>query len=366
MGNPSILVLTPDFPPERGGIQVLLHRVVSSWRQLDPCVVAFASEGAAAFDAEQPFAVERVGAARATHRMRLGALNVRALQLGLRRRPSCILSGHIVTSPAAWILSRTLRVPFVQYLYGRELVVRPRLTSFAARRAARTIVISRFTRDLALSCGAKADKLRLIHPGVDLAPACDENRLTRRDIVVVGRLDERYKGHDVLLRALPLVRANVPDARLVVVGDGILRETYASLAASLGVADAVVFAGSVDDAGRDRALTEASVFAMPSRKLTGGAAEGFGIVFLEAGARSLPVVAGAVGGTLDAVIDGETGLLVDPADHIAVADAVTRLLEEPELAQRLGGNGARRAQGFAWPRIGEAVEDVVLELLEAR
>jgi phosphatidylinositol alpha-1,6-mannosyltransferase len=258
-----------------------------------------------------------------------------------------------------------LRIPFVQYLYGRELVVRPNLTSFAIGRAARSISISRFTTEIAEACGATLDRVELIHPGVDLA-AASPNGHKRHDVVVVGRLDERYKGHDVLIRALPLVRAKVPDARLVVVGDGALRKTYESFASSCGIEDAVVFSGSVSDAERDAILSSASVFSMPSRKLTAGAAEGFGIVYLEAGARSLPVVAGAVGGTLDAVVDGETGLLVDPADHIAVADALIRLLTRPEEARRLGANGADRAQQFAWPRVSAAVEDVLLELAGSR
>ena len=84
---------------------------------------------------------------------------------------------------------------------------------------------------------------------------------------------------------------------------------------------------------------------MPSRLPAGGfAGEGFGIVYLEAGAYGKPVVAGNVGGAVDAVLDGETGLLVDPTDALEVADAITRLLLDEQLATRLGGAGADRAR----------------------
>ena len=91
----------------------------------------------------------------------------------------------------------------------------------------------------------------------------------------------------------------------------------------------------------------------------GFAGEGFGIVYLEADAYGKPVVAGNVGGALDSVVDGETGLLVDPSDHVAVAEALTRLLLDRDLAAQLGGAGARRAQEFAWPLICERVGDVL-------
>jgi glycosyltransferase involved in cell wall biosynthesis len=94
------------------------------------------------------------------------------------------------------------------------------------------------------------------------------------------------------------------------------------------------------------------------------AGEGFGIVYLEAGVYGKPVVAGNVAGALDAVADGESGLLVNPTDSPAVASAIARLLHDRDLARRLGEAGARRAQGFAWPLIAERVEAVLLSQLE--
>jgi phosphatidylinositol alpha-1,6-mannosyltransferase len=179
-------------------------------------------------------------------------------------------------------------------------------------------------------------------------------------VLTVGRLSEPYKGHDVMLRALPLVIAAVPEARWVVVGEGPLRAELESRAVSYGVADRALFTGQVPDAERDAWFRRADVFAMPARTPADGAGEGFGIVFLEANLHGLPVVAGRVGGALDAVVDGVTGILVDPTDHVAVADAVIELLRDPDTARSLGASGALRArQDFRWREIANQVETVL-------
>jgi phosphatidylinositol alpha-1,6-mannosyltransferase len=199
---------------------------------------------------------------------------------------------------------------------------------------------------------------------VDVPPAMPgERRETRPTVVTVGVLAERYKGHDVLIRALPLVRAQVPDVQWVVIGDGPLRPALERLATAEGLDGHVRFLGALSDRERDRWLARSHVFAMPSR-LPGGerAGEGFGIVYLEASARGLPVVAGGVAGALDAVVHGTTGLLVDPTDHVAVAGAIAGLLRDSGRAEALGRAGREYAARFAWPEIARRVEDVVLEV----
>jgi phosphatidylinositol alpha-1,6-mannosyltransferase len=156
------------------------------------------------------------------------------------------------------------------------------------------------------------------------------------------------------------VRDAVPDVRWVVVGDGGLRPELERAAREAGLGDAVRFAGGLDDAARDAWLDRAWAFVMPSRAPGGDrAGEGFGIVFLEAGAHGLPVVAGRVPGVVDAVGDGTTGLLVDPTDPAAVAAAVTEVLTDPEAAARMGAAGAARAQEQAWPRVVARVQDML-------
>jgi phosphatidylinositol alpha-1,6-mannosyltransferase len=229
------------------------------------------------------------------------------------------------------------------------------------------IAVSRYTRTLALEAGASPGKIELISPGVDLHDEPNRShRAERPTILTIASLLFRYKGHDVMVRALPLVRAQVPDVMWAVVGDGPLRHEIGSLAEAYGLNGAVQLVGAVGDAMRDAWLERAWVFAMPSRLPAGGpGGEGFGIVYLEAAARGLPVVAGDVGGAPDAVDGGRTGLLVDPTDHLAVADALTTLLLDRDRADEMGRAGRERARQFAWPPVSARVERLLFRLADA-
>jgi phosphatidylinositol alpha-1,6-mannosyltransferase len=288
-------------------------------------------------------------------------LNATALVEALRWGPDVVLSGHIVVAPSA----RRVGAPFVQYLYANEMAYRPALTAFAVRHAAATVVLGNHGRSLATANGAPEERIHAIPPGIDLpSPPTTTPRERAPLIVNVARLEDRYKGFEVLVRALPLIRSRVPEATMTLVGDGHLRESLEAQARANGSSDALVCTGSVSDAERDRLLSEAAVFAMPSRLPARSGGEGFGIVYLEAGAHGTPVVAGDVGGALDAVVDGQTGLLVAPDDHVAVAEAISRLLLDRELATRLGGGGREWAERFAWPIVVRRIEDVLIAVAE--
>src|SRR4029077_4080737 len=186
----------------------------------------------------------------------------------------------------------------------------------------------------------------------------------RPTVLTIAPIEERYKGHDAMVRAMSLAVARIPRARWVVIGDGPLRAAVAEQARSIGLDDsAISFLGKVSDEERDAWLDRAHVLAMPSRIPAGGyVGEGFGIVYLEANAHGCPVVAGGVGGALDAVVDGETGVLVDPEDHIAISDALVELLDNPVRRLRMGEAGARRAREFSWPRMAPQVADLIAEV----
>lgn len=362
--KPRLLVLTPDYPPAPGGIQVLTHRLAAGMKGFETKVVALDGAGAASFDAASGLPTRRVRAGRLPAPGRIVALNAVALVDALRFRPDLTLSAHIVTAPAAAAIRRALGGRTVQYFHANEIGGKPRLAAFAARHSDAVIAVSAYTAELIRATGVSSADIRLIPPGVELPSDPTPQPAERPTLLTIARLNDSYKGHDVLIRALVLVRAKVPEVEWIVIGDGPLRPDLEQLASSLGVGDAVRFLGSVSDEQRNDWLRRADVFAMPSRLPGGGlAGEGFGIVYLEAAAYGKPVVAGNVAGALDAVADGESGLLVDPTDPDAVADAITRLLLDRELAQRLGRRGADRARSFAWPVIAGRVEAVLLELV---
>src|SRR5436309_12455013 len=177
--------------------------------------------------------------------------------------------------------------------------------------------------------GADVEAFR---PGLPSDRVLERHGLAGRPVVAcVSRLVAR-KGQDVLIRAMPLVRRRVPDAALLVVGDGPYRSTLERMAA-LTPSGSVVFAGQVSEAELPTYYAAGDVFAMPCRTRLGGLeVEGWGNVFIEAAACGRPVVVGDSGEASEAIVDGETGLLVNGSIVGEVADAVATLLEDPGLA----------------------------------
>jgi phosphatidylinositol alpha-1,6-mannosyltransferase len=155
---------------------------------------------------------------------------------------------------------------------------------------------------------------------------------------------------------MPLIRRNHPEAVLLLVGEGSYRRRLEALSTSAPTGS-VVFAGGVPADELPTYHAAADVFAMPCRsRLAGLEVEGFGIVFMEAAATGKAVVAGDSGGAAEAVIDGETGVVVDGSDHEVVAGAISDLLSDPDRAERMGQAGRVRAVGgYAWSEIASDV-----------
>ena len=364
-GEPGLLLLTPDYPPGPGGIQVACERYAEGIEGFRKRVVTLDAPGAREFDATHTATVARVGAAGVPRAARNALLNARSIREAIAFKPDVTLSMHIVMSPAAAAIRRRLGTPFVQVFHAEEIGIRPKLAAFAARHADALLPVSAYTESLVSAFGPTRATARVFWPGVDLPVDPAPDLAPEPTVLTVSRLTERYKGHDTMARAWPLVLAKVPTARWVVIGDGRLRPGIEALLRAYDVAHSVSFLGAVDDAERDRWLRRAHLLAMPSRLPGAGfAGEGFGLVYIEAGAYRKPVVACNVGGALDSVADGESGLLVEPNEPLALADAIVRLLLDRELATRLGDAGRARAESLAWPLVVSRMREVLLETIE--
>ncbi|MET8084465.1 glycosyltransferase family 4 protein [Micromonospora sp. NPDC005197] len=350
------LLITNDFPPRPGGIQSFVHNLAV--RQPAGSVVVYASSwrGAAKFDADQPFEVIRertrvllptpLIARRAARLARAydcdtvwfgAAAPLGLLAGGLRRRAGvrrvvAQTHGHEV----GWAALAAAR-PALRRI-GRGVDVTTYLGEYTRVRLAR--VLDGVTDLRRLAPGVDVDTY---HPTVDGEPVRARLGLTDRPVVVcVSRLVPR-KGQDMLIRALPEIRRRVPDAALLIVGGGPYRATLEKLARQMGVERDVVFTGSVPAAALPAHYAAGDVYAMPCRTRNRGLdVEGLGIVYLEASATGLPVVAGDSGGAPDAVREGETGYVVRGRDVAQLADRVARLLADRDLARQLG------AAGRAW------------------
>jgi phosphatidylinositol alpha-1,6-mannosyltransferase len=193
-----------------------------------------------------------------------------------------------------------------------------------------------------------AEQMMKIAPGIDVEHFSPQDSLAlRRElgidnkkvIVSVGRLVHR-KGQDHLIESMPEILKKVPDAHLLMVGQGPYLEHLAKLVAIQKVENHVSFIGRIQYAELPRFICAGDVFAMPSRsRLAGLEVEGLGIVYLEASACGLPVVAGDSGGAPDAVVQGVTGLVVDGTNNAQIASSIISLLNDPQKSQAMGAAG---------------------------
>jgi phosphatidylinositol alpha-1,6-mannosyltransferase len=301
---------------------------------------------------------------RVSQRFHVAALNAVALIVALFTRPDAVLAGHAVVAPAARVIAFILRRPYVLVLHAQEIPHRPDLVAAGITHSAATVAVSSHARAEAIHAGAPGERIVVVNPGVDIAELGE--RVVRADdarptIVTIARMVDHYKGHDVMIKAVDRLRRDLPPVRWVVIGDGPLRETYERDVAARGLLDHVEFTGSVSDRKRDELLERADVFAMPSRVPSGGGGEGFGLVFLEAAERGIPVVAGNEGGALDAVLHERTGLLVEPRDPDAVANAIRRVLTQPGTAQSMSKAARAHAESRSWAVFAGEVRALLLE-----
>ncbi|WP_018654848.1 glycosyltransferase family 4 protein [Actinomadura flavalba] len=348
------LVVTNDFPPRPGGIQAFVHNLAA--RRPEGSVVVYAPEwkGAAAFDAEQPFPVVRhptslmlpepgvlrrageiLRAERCDSVLFGAAAPLGLLGPALRRRGAARLVGLTHGHEAGWAALPGARRLLRRIGDGTDVLTY--LGEYTRSRMARALTPAAAARMARLAPGVDETVFRA---GAGGAAIRDRHGLTGRPVVVcVSRLVPR-KGQDALIHAWPSVRARVPDAALLLVGGGPYRADLERLAVERGVTDSVVFTGSVPWEELPAHYDAGDVFAMPCRTRRRGLdVEGLGIVYLEASATGLPVVAGDSGGAPDAVLDGETGVVVPGRSVRGVATALADLLTDPVRAKEMGERG---------------------------
>jgi phosphatidylinositol alpha-1,6-mannosyltransferase len=372
--RPAYLVVTELFLPTKGGTAVWFDQVYRRMGDRNTHIVTAAVPGAAEHDAGHPNTIHRV----ALKRYRFlrpeslamyARLFIRLLQLAVRCRFDSVHAGRVLPEGlVAWPVARLLRVPLIIYAHGEEITTwrqwaKLRAMRFTFRRAAIVIANSEFTRNELIKLGVDAKRIEMIHPGVDVErfkPASPSSELLRKIgmnagqslVLSVGRLSRR-KGFDNVIRALPTVIAAGCDVHYALIGIGEDREHLERLARDESVAERVHFLGHVSMDELAPWYNSAQVFAMPNREIDGDN-EGFGMVFLEAAACGLAVVAGAAGGTAGAVVHGSTGLRVDGTSLPAIAEALIRLTKDRDLARRLGAKGAERARAeFSWSAVAD-------------
>ena len=372
--EPSLLLVTDKFAPHAGGTAV----IYTQWAERLPAdrlrVLTTEFPGWREYDADRLYSIERVPFTDIP-KLRWPLVWWRLYRAAFRQAPRLenpvVHCGHVLeTGFIGYQLKRKYGIPFVVHTYAEELTGYGRKP--LARRWMQRILaaadgitaIAGYARDLLAELDVDPARVIIQPPAADTEiyrPDLDGSRLRaelglgdRPTLITVARLLRR-KGVDVTLEALARLRVEFPDLAYVVVGDGPELPRLREIARSLQVEDAVRFVGRVPHEATPEHYAAADIFIHPNRQTGEGDVEGFGIVFLEAGACGLPVVGGNSGGTPDAIRHGVTGYLVDGTSPAAVARAIEPLLRDADLRRRMGEAGREWSRQFTWERAAERI-----------
>ena len=380
MTKPTIALVTPYYPPKIGGVEryvAELARGLADGGVFEPVVITSRADGRrTTVGMQDGIRVIRFGTWLRVSNTPLSPLWPFQLRRWLRRIDARIVNAHAPVPGlgdfAVYAAGRK-RATVLTYHAGtmHKGVDGSGLADRIIAAYERWILPRVFKRcDVPVPVGpssmaAEIPGAVLITPGVDVnrfTPGADDRN--RGGLVYVGRMDRTsaWKGVDVLIKALPLLEADLPEVRLRLVGAGDALDDHLALAERLGVRHLVDATGAL--AGRElvQAVRSAAVLVLPSTTN----AECAGTVTMEAMACATPVVASNVGSLGYVVGDGEGGLIVPPGDPVELAAACRRILTDQVLAAKLGAVGRERAESmFAWPRLVERYTELFSRLVES-
>ncbi|HHT9113574.1 MAG: glycosyltransferase family 4 protein [Planctomycetes bacterium] len=379
------LLITNDFPPIVSGISTVFYQI---WKRLPPdrtMILAPKAPGCDEFDKKEPFHIIRkripTGESGKTKLVKMifnifyALYHIRKYNIG---KLHC---GQILSvGPAGLICKKLFGIKYNVYVYGSETLRfgNSRMMSWLMKKvieeAEDLVPNSAFTMHEYERWGISRKKMVMIVPGVDSVffhpqeksrYLVDKYHLQDKQIIMtVGRLDER-KGHDMVIRAMAHVVKQFPNVVYMIVGKGREEQRLKNLADNLKLQDHVIFTGFVADESLPDYYNLCDVFVLPNRETElhdqlKGDYEGFGVVFLEASACGKPVIAGKSGGSCEAVVNGVTGLMVDPRNEGEIGRAIERTLSDKNFANQLGMAGRSRAEKeFDWQHIAKTMESIL-------
>ncbi len=371
--SPEILAVTDALPPLKGGATAYTYHAILG---IPSAVLVLCP-----FGSERPGAFVRI--------MRVFYTNFQIKNRFLRKGYSICLYLQMALIPLFWayrfrkslkvvmcfqvapaglagyLIHRILGVPYAVVTYGEELTISLRKRLFGLRchkwlmsliisNAARVVTISEFTRSKLVHFRCKEGRVALIYPGIHVPRSVQPSKRilqmlngralsNTRIVLMAGRLIER-KGFDNAIRAFTELKKEYADLCLVIAGTGEREESLKKCARQEGDTGQVIFVGAVSDNELHFLYSICKLFLLPTRTLEDGDTEGFGIVFIEAGAHGKAVIAGRTGATPEAVVDGVTGVLVDGKSTTEIRNALRAVLDDPDFAQRLGQEGRKRVE----------------------
>jgi phosphatidylinositol alpha-1,6-mannosyltransferase len=352
----KVLLVTNDLGPRAGGIETFVLGLIEGLPKDSLIIYTSSQKGDKAFDAQL---LEKFGAVviRDRAKMLLPTPRITRKVVKILKQqqiknvwfgaaaPLALMAGKLRSAGASNIVALT----HGHEVWWAKIPILKSLLKKIIKDVDHLGYLGDFTKGEIAKISNQPQKFLQIAPGIDtehFAPKSARGDLIeiyrldgRRVIVSVGRLVHR-KGQDELVKAMPKILEQFPDAILLFVGEGPIKQMLFNSAKQLGVLPKVVFTGRVSHHDLPDYICLGEIFAMPVRsRFSGLEVEGLGIVYLEASACGLPVIVGNSGGAVDAVLDKKTGLLVDGTKSDQIADAICELLANPERAKQMGADG---------------------------
>lgn len=384
----AILIFTVNYRPHVNGIANYSYEIAKNLTQLGERVIVLAPyyKGSIKFDRKQKFNTFRVPHILFLREsVSLFYILYIIYKFGIDKIFNIVWFPYGVIS---YFISHLIKIPYFVAVFGREILPAPksikkrilrklkRLMIKTFDKAEKIFPVSNYTKGKLIDLGIPSVKIKVVPSGVNpesFFPQGKPNRVigkynlkNKKIILTVGRLVGR-KGQDMVIKSLPKVLEEVPDVAYLIVGSGIEEkdlfegERIKRLVKDLNLEEKVIFTGFVCDEDLPQYYNSCDVFVMPSREITEkGDVEGFGIVYLEANACAKPVIGGKSGGIEDAIIDGETGLLVDPLNVKEIARVIVKLLTNKELADEMGKKGRERVEKeLNWKEIARRLQGLM-------
>jgi phosphatidylinositol alpha-1,6-mannosyltransferase len=369
-------IIAPEFPPSLGGMQVMAlnlalelskrHQVTAfTRRNQTPSPSSFKTTPLLEADVDR----DAAGLGSANVDVWLAMNAGYSVLVGRLEKPMAVychgndfLSPWVIGAPR--MIDHLQRMPHVwRYAEPLRQAWRRRAVMRGLLRSSAVLANSDYTRNLLTrKFGVPEARIRIIYPGVEdrffqARPARSGGPLK---ILTVSRLESRNrrKNVDGVLRAIGLLKNEV-DVRYTVVGEGSDMPRLVSLARELGIADRVNFTGRLDEPGILKAYREADLFVLAA-KAAPNDIEGFGIVYVEANASGVPVLCSRRGGAVDAVRDGETGILIDDAEPAGIADGIRKFKDISHIFDP--AKLASCAEGFRWSLAAGEVEAALVSI----
>ena len=378
----KLMFIAIEFPPGPGGMGTLAYQIVRRLTDLGWESVVITSQNYAdsaeieAFNANQPFTIKRfryVGNIlfESVDRLRL------AWQTARQHKPDVIMAAN---EKSVWLgallamLTRTAFVPLgcgTEFLRGGKLY--QAITRWAYNRATHTVSISNYTLGLIKAMQIDTNNVSVIPCGADFEAYGEPvthnplsqtvNPDSRPLLLTVGQLSPR-KGQEVVIRALPTIKAAIPNVLYVMAGLPTAQSQLSSLAAELNVSENVCFLGRVSQDDLRHLYALADLFVLVSRRTAKGDVEGYGIVVNEAGLQGVAAVVSAESGLAEAIVPDKTGICVAPNDPSATADAIIRLLGDDRLRQKMGDAAQQHAiENATWQKRVAAYDELLRQVV---